>query len=56
MDANNAFLHGDLEEDVCMCLRPAFSSNAPNKFCKLHTLLYGLCHYTHYIWVCMILC
>ena len=42
MDINNAFLHGDLEEDVYMCLQLGFSSSSPNKVCKLRKSFDGL--------------
>jgi len=47
MDTNNAFLCGDLEKDVYMCLSLSFSSSAPNKVCKLHKSLYGLRQASH---------
>ena len=42
MDVNNAFLHGDLEEEVFTKLPPVFKSSNPNEVCRLKKSLYAL--------------
>ena len=42
MNVYKAFLHDNLQEEVCMKLPPGFQVSTPNKVCKLKKSLYGL--------------
>lgn len=42
MDVHNAFLHGDLKEEVYMKLLQGFQHSDPNKVCLLHKAVYRL--------------
>jgi len=42
MDVHNAFLHGDLKEDINMKPPPGFKTTDPSLVCKLKKYIYGL--------------
>ena len=42
MDVHNAFLHGDLDEEVYMTLPPGYRASYHNQVCRLRKSLHGL--------------
>lgn len=42
IDVQNAFLHGELKEEVYIKLPQGFTNSDPKKVCRLHKAVYGL--------------
>jgi hypothetical protein len=42
MDVKNAFLYGDLQEEIYMKLPSGMTTSSPHDVCKLKRFLYGL--------------
>ncbi|CAH9066394.1 unnamed protein product [Cuscuta europaea] len=42
MDVHNAFLHGDLHEEVYMTIPPRYTTSDSSLVCRIHKSLYGL--------------
>jgi hypothetical protein len=49
MDVNNAFLHGDLKEEIYISLPPGMVVTPSSEVCRLRQYLYGLKQAPH-VW------